>query len=106
MHSWGAVSLYLLDQGWARNSGRGVAGCKAFLYYFYVLDGGRMKAMLPKHGESTTERIKGKESIPCFVLMVASAEGKPLTVPRLSQTPATVHTEFKPTSFLDGQCSS
>ena len=55
MHSWGAVSLYLLDQGWARNSGREVSCCKAFLYYFYVLDGGRMKAMFPKHGEGTTE---------------------------------------------------
>ena len=44
-----------LDQGWARNSGREVSGCKAFLYYFYVLDGGRMKAMFPKHGEGTTE---------------------------------------------------
>ena len=43
--------------------------------------------------------------VDCFILIVASDEGKPLTVPRLPQTPATVHTEFKPNSFLDGQCS-
>lgn len=30
--------------------------------------------MLPKHGESTTERIKCKESMQVFVLIVASAE--------------------------------
>lgn len=37
---------------------QGSGRLQGLLYYFYVLDGGRMKAMLPKHGESTTERIK------------------------------------------------
>lgn len=73
MHSWGAESLYLLDQRWARNSGKAVAGCAAFYLIFMFWIGEGWKLCSPNPGrvlqdESRVGRVDRASSLQYHLL--------------------------------------